>query len=343
MSNKEDEIIYKKKVNLTDRHNRKHNYLRISLTDRCNFRCMYCMPDEKIKFTPQESQMNAEELLTITKEFVEAGVQKIRLTGGEPLIRKDIQTILKGLSQMPVELAMTSNGLLLNDYFDLLKEVNLKVLNVSLDTLKPEKFYQMTKRNEFDKVWHNILLAIEKGFKVKLNTVLIKDFNDDEILDLAELSLHHNLQVRFIEFMPFDGNCWDFTKMITEKEILASVYYKYPKNTVKKLSLKKHATAKNYKLSGSKGSFGIISSVTNPFCDTCNRLRLTSDGRMKNCLFSNDEADLLTLFRQGKSIKETVNLLVLKKYAIRAGMEKLSDFKTSNQHSLNRSMVRIGG
>ncbi len=301
------------------------------------------MPNEKIQFTPRENQMNAGELLAITQEFVKSGVQKVRLTGGEPLIRKDITTILKGLSALPIQLAMTTNGVLLGEYFDLLEEVNLKVINISLDSLNKEKFNQITKRDYFDQVWENIHAAIEKGFKVKLNTVLIKGFNDDEILDLVELSLKYKLQVRFIEFMPFDGNRWDFSKMVSEEEILRKVYQKYPEKTIEILPVKKHATARNFKLPNGLGNFGIISSVTNPFCDSCNRLRLTSDGKMKNCLFSNDEADLLTLFRQGKSIGEAVNLLIMKKYKVRAGMNELEDFKTSDQHGLNRSMVRIGG
>lgn len=301
------------------------------------------MPNEKIQFTPKENQMNAEELLAITQAFVEAGIQKVRLTGGEPLIRKDITTILKGLATLPIQLAVTTNGILLDEYFDLLEDVNLKVLNISLDSLNREKFHKITKRDVFDRVWKNIHLAIEKGFKVKLNTVLIKGFNDDEILDLVELSLKYKLQIRFIEFMPFDGNQWDFSKMVSEEEILHRVHQKYTKETIEILPLKKHATAKNFKLSGGLGSFGIISSVTHPFCDSCNRLRLTSDGKMKNCLFSNDEADLLTLFREGKAIEKAVSLLVMQKHQVRAGMNDLDHFKTSDQHGLNRSMVRIGG
>ncbi len=301
------------------------------------------MPDEKIKFTPRENQMNVEELLAIAGEFVKAGVHKIRLTGGEPLIRKDITEILAGLTKFPVQLAITTNGVLLDEYFDLLEKTQVQVINISLDSLNPKRFNHITKRNEFDRVWKNIQEAITRGFKVKLNTVLMKGVNDDEVLNLIELSIQHQLQVRFIEFMPFDGNRWDFSKMISEEDILNQVYQKYPKEQVQQLPNKKHATAKNFKLPNSQGSFGLISSLTNPFCDSCNRLRLTSDGKMKNCLFSNDEADLLTLFRAGKPIKQTVNLLVKKKHAVRAGMESIDDFKTSDQHGLNRSMVRIGG
>ncbi len=301
------------------------------------------MPDEKIKFTPRENQMNAEELLAIAGEFVKAGVHKIRLTGGEPLIRKDITEILTGLAKLPVQLAITTNGVLLDEYFDLLEKTQVQVINISLDSLNPKRFNHITKRNEFDRVWKNIQEAITRGFKVKLNTVLMKGVNDDEVLNLIELSIQHQLQVRFIEFMPFDGNRWDFSKMISEEEILNQVYQKYPKEQVQQLPNKKHATAKNFKLPDSQGSFGLISSVTSPFCDSCNRLRLTSDGKMKNCLFSNDEADLLTLFRAGEPIEQAVNLLVKKKHAVRAGMDSIDDFKTSDQHGLNRSMVRIGG
>ncbi len=301
------------------------------------------MPDEKIRFTPKSQQMNVSEILTITKQFVDAGVQKIRLTGGEPLIRRDVEAILRGLSKFSIKLAMTTNGILLDEYFDILEEVNLKDINISLDSLDKDKFKKITKRDYFDKVLSNIYAAIDRGFRIKLNTVLIKGFNDDEILELIELSLKSKVDVRFIEFMPFDGNNWDFSQMVSQEEILDKVYNKYNKESVEVIPSKKHQTANNFRLPNSIGSFGIISSVTNPFCDTCNRLRLTSDGKMKNCLFSNDEADLLTLVRANKSIKEAVNLLINKKNKVRAGMNNLDDFKTSNKHSINRSMVRIGG
>ena len=330
-------------MNLTDSFNRKHNYLRISLTDRCNLRCTYCMPQDKIKFSPRKNQMTANELIEITKQFIHAGVEKIRLTGGEPLIRKDFRVILEDLSKLPIQLAITTNGILLDQYFDDLKKARIQTLNISLDSLLPEKFKQITKYDYFEKVWNNIQIALEKRFEVKLNIVLIKGFNDDELIDFINLSLKYNLQIRFIEFMPFDRNTWDLSKTLSKEAILEKVNKFYGSENIEKLPVSKNATAHNFKIKGSKGSFGIISSVSSPFCDSCNRLRLTSDGKMKNCLFSNNEADLLTLFRTNKSIQETVNILVFNKKAVRAGMEKIEDFKKLSKKDLNRSMVRIGG
>lgn len=329
------------KLNLKDPHNRTHNYLRISLTDKCNLRCTYCMPHENMQFTPTAQQMNATELLAIARSFVEAGVNKIRLTGGEPLVRKDIGVILRGLAQFPVRLAMTTNAVMLHKHFDLLEETSCTHLNISLDTLDKKRFFEITRRNNFDLVLANILEAKKRGFDIKVNTVLIKGMNDDEVLSLLKFFAEQEIPLRFIEFMPFKDNKWDMTKMVSEEEILEQVYHEF--GETKALPVADHATAREYKLPGAKVSFGIISSVTNPFCDSCNRLRLTSDGKLKNCLFSNDEADLLQLFRAGKAITPAVNLLVAQKHAVRAGMVSAELFENKDTHQQNRSMVRIGG
>lgn len=331
------------KMNLTDTHNRTHNYLRISLTDKCNLRCTYCMPVENMQFSPSAKLMNATELLDITNSFVKAGVNKIRLTGGEPLIRKDINVILRGLAKLPVSLAMTTNAVMLHKHFDLLEETGCTKLNISLDTLDKKRFFEITRRDNFDLVLENILEAKKRGFDIKVNTVLIKGTNDDEVLSLLKFFAEKEIPLRFIEFMPFKDNKWDKSKMVSDKEILDLVYHEYGESEIEELPVADNATAREYILPGAKVSFGVISSVTNPFCNSCNRLRLTADGKLKNCLFSNNEADLLQLHRAGEDITPAVNLIVSKKAAVRAGMVSSELFENKETHQQNRSMVRIGG
>lgn len=328
---------------LTDQFKRKHTYLRISLTERCNLRCTYCMPAEGVPLSPKTHIMNYDEIYAIAKTFVENGVTKIRLTGGEPLIRKDIHVILGKLASLPVELAITTNGITLDRHIDVLKENNIKNINVSLDTLSEGKFKEITRRNQFEKVYNNILLLIEKGFNVKINAVLIKGFNDDEIIDFINLTKDFPISFRFIEFMPFDGNKWDKNKMVSYKEIMDYVHDAFNNTEIIRLTDAKNDTTKNYKIEGYQGSFGIISSVTNPFCDSCNRLRLTANGKIKNCLFSPTESDLLTTLREGNSIEPVIEKAVKAKFKIRGGMDTLEKLQEPKLHNKNRSMITIGG
>jgi len=328
---------------LTDTFKRKHTYLRISLTERCNLRCTYCMPAEGVPLSPKSHIMTFEEIFTIAKTFVAHGVSKIRLTGGEPFVRKDISVILKKLASLPIELAITTNGITIDRYINVLKENNILNINVSLDTLSETKFKEITRRNQFEKVYKNILLLIENGFNVKINAVLIKGFNDDEIIDFINLTKDFPISFRFIEFMPFDGNKWDLKKMVSYAEVLERVNNHFPIENVERIKDAENDTSKNYRIKGYKGSFAIISSVTNPFCDSCNRLRLTADGKLKNCLFSASESDLLTAFREGKSIEPIIQKAVLGKFKIRGGMDTLEKLKEPDLHSKNRSMITIGG
>jgi cyclic pyranopterin phosphate synthase len=301
------------------------------------------MPAEGVPLSPKSHIMNYDEVYTIAKTFVEHGVTKIRLTGGEPLIRKDISVILGKLASLPVELAITTNGITIDRYIDVLKENNINNINVSLDTLSETKFKEITRRNQFEKVYKNILLLIENGFNVKINAVLIKGFNDDEIIDFINLTKDFSISFRFIEFMPFDGNKWDLKKMVSYAEVLERVNNHFPIENVERIKDAENDTSKNYRIKGYKGSFAIISSVTNPFCDSCNRLRLTADGKLKNCLFSASESDLLTAFREGKSIEPIIEKAVLGKFKIRGGMDTLEKLKRPDLHSKNRSMITIGG
>jgi cyclic pyranopterin phosphate synthase len=301
------------------------------------------MPAEGVPLSPKSHIMTFEEIFTIAKTFVAHGVSKIRLTGGEPFVRKDISVILKKLASLPIELAITTNGITIDRYINVLKENNILNINVSLDTLSETKFKEITRRNQFEKVYKNILLLIENGFNVKINAVLIKGFNDDEIIDFINLTKDFPISFRFIEFMPFDGNKWDLKKMVSYAEVLERVNNHFPIENVERIKDAENDTSKNYRIKGYKGSFAIISSVTNPFCDSCNRLRLTADGKLKNCLFSASESDLLTAFREGKSIEPIIQKAVLGKFKIRGGMDTLEKLKEPDLHSKNRSMITIGG
>ena len=328
---------------LTDTFGRAHTYLRISLIERCNLRCTYCMPEEGVLLSPKSSLMSYEEIYTIAKTFVDNGVTKIRLTGGEPLIRKDIPVILEKLASLPVELSITTNAVIVDKFIDTLKANGIQNINVSLDTLDKEKFKQITRRNDFEKVYNNILLLVKNGFNVKINTVLIKGFNDNEIIDLVQLTKELPITVRFIEFMPFDGNKWNMEKMISYKEIMKKLNAFYSEELIERIEDVPNDTSKNYKITGYKGTFAVISSVTNPFCDSCNRLRLTANGQLKNCLFSSTESDLLSTLRAGNSIQPIIQKAVQAKFKIRGGMDTLKKLQQPKLHSQNRSMITIGG
>ena len=327
---------------LTDSFNRKHTYLRISLTEKCNLRCDYCMPEEGIELAPRASLMTANEIYEIAKLFVENGVTKIRLTGGEPLVRKDFKEIITQLAKLPVEIAITTNGILLDKYLPLFVKLNILNITVSIDSLHAKKFNFITKRNYFERVWENIQLLKQKVGVLKLNIVLMKGVNDNEIVDFIKLTKKEAYKIRFIEFMPFDGNKWNTDKLVSESEILNIVTSNF-KEPLQRITDQPNDTSKNYKLSGFKGSFATISSVTNPFCDTCNRIRLTADGKLKNCLFSNNETNLLTAYRNNESIEDLIYTAIHKKKRIRAGMDTLQKLENPNLHTNNRSMIAIGG
>jgi len=328
---------------LKDSFGRNHNYLRISLTEKCNLRCTYCMPAEGVPLSPSPALMTSDEIYEIAKVFVANGVDKIRLTGGEPLVRKDFTTIIEKLSTLDVSIAMTTNAVNIDRYISELKKSKVSIINVSLDTLIADRFQEMTLKPNFEKVIKNLYLLIDEGFQIKLNVVLLKGTNDSEILDFIELTKELPISIRFIEFMPFDGNRWDRSKAVSLEEINQLVNESYPKDSVLKIEDAPNDTAKNYKIKGFKGSFAIISTVTNPFCDSCNRLRLTANGKLRNCLFSEKESDLLTAHRNGESIEPIIQKAVLAKAAVRAGLDTNEKFADPNHHSKNRSMITIGG
>lgn len=331
------------KTILTDDFGRKHNYLRISLLEKCNLRCTYCMPADGIALSPKASLMTADEIFSIAQTFVENGVDKIRLTGGEPLLRKDFPDIISKLASLEVLLSITTNGILIDRHIDVLKQFKIKKINLSLDTLVASKFHSITLRNQFEKVIDNLHLLLNNDFQVKLNVVLMKGFNENEIVDFVKLTQFLPISIRFIEFMPFAGNEWDRSKMVSQNEILSQIENVFSSAEIEKLEDEKNFTARTYTIKGFLGDFGIISSITNPFCDGCNRIRLTANGKIKNCLFSNAETDLLTPFRNGESITNLISESIKSKKKVRAGMVTIEEIDDPKLHFDNRSMIAIGG
>lgn len=325
---------------IVDRFNRVHDYLRISLTDNCNLRCFYCMPEENYVFTPASQIMQLSEIETLAKLFVAEGVNKIRLTGGEPLVRKDAADIILALSKLPVQLTITTNGTRLHEFVDVLQQAHVRSLNISLDTFHADKFQLVTRRNQFDTVMKNIQLLLHKNFHVKINVVVMNGLNDNEINDFIEWTKDTPVHVRFIEFMPFSGNRWTSNKLFTMQQMLDVIGEKY---SFIPLNNEKHDTAKKYMIPGHAGTFAIISTMSANFCGDCNRMRLTADGKMKNCLFSKEETDLLTALRDGKEIVPLIHQSIGRK-AKELGGQFTPDFEQVHPEDIqNRSMITIGG
>ncbi len=325
---------------LKDQFHRIHDYLRISLTDGCNFRCTYCMPEENSPCLPNALLMQPDEIVEIAEKFVELGVNKIRLTGGEPLVRREFPQIVDRLCRLPIHLTLTSNGLLVDKYLEVFKRSGISNLNISLDALNPKVFFQLTKRDKFHKVWQNILLLLENQFVVKLNVVALSGVVEDELFKFIEITKHLPLHVRFIEFMPFLGNKWDREKVITASTMLEKVSREYE---VIKLKDEPNATAKKYKVPGYAGTFAFITTMSDHFCNTCNRMRLTADGRMKNCLFGKEEVDLLSALRNGREIEPLIRYSVMNKHEALGGQMKNVYLSGKTEALKNRSMNKIGG
>jgi cyclic pyranopterin phosphate synthase len=297
------------------------------------------MPDEDYEFTTASKLMQADEIVAIAKIFVSQGVNKIRLTGGEPLVRKDAAKIISELSDLPVTLALTTNAVRLHHFTELLQKKNIH-LNISLDTLQRDKFLLITKRNEFDQVKNNIEAFVKLNFKIKVNVVVMKGLNENEINDFIAWTKDTPLQIRFIEFMPFAGNRWTSNKVFTLDQILETIKTKFEIIPLKNAG---NDTAKNFKVKDFAGSFAVISTMSQPFCSTCNRMRLTADGKMKNCLFSKDETDLLSAYRNGEDIIPLINQSIQNKYWSLGGQVH-TDFKHLQADDIkNRSMITIGG
>ncbi|XP_012970538.1 molybdenum cofactor biosynthesis protein 1 isoform X2 [Mesocricetus auratus] len=295
---------------LTDSFGRQHSYLRISLTEKCNLRCRYCMPEEGVSLTPKADLLTAEEILTLARLFVKEGVDKIRLTGGEPLIRPDVVDIVAQLHRLEGlrTIGVTTNGINLARLLPQLQQAGLNAVNISLDTLVPAKFEFIVRRKGFHKVMEGVHKAIELGYKpVKVNCVVMRGLNEDELLDFVALTEALPLDVRFIEYMPFDGNRWNFRKMVSYKEMLDTIRQRWP--GLEKLPEEDSSTAKAFRIPGFQGQISFITSMSEHFCGTCNRLRITADGNLKVCLFGNAEVSLRDHLRAGASEEELLRII----------------------------------
>jgi cyclic pyranopterin phosphate synthase len=323
---------------LTDLFDRTISYLRVSLTDQCNLRCVYCTPAPLSKLNHGEL-LTYEELLRVIGICVELGIKKVRLTGGEPLVRKNIGSFIEGLSRISglEDIRLTTNGVYLEKYGDLLYGAGVRKLNISLDTLRPERFKEITGADCFDRVWAGINMACDKGFSpVKINMVAMRGINDDELVDFARLSLERNLQVRYIEFMPIGNSAvWGKEKYIPSAEIMDKLKILGELEPVAQRHM--DGPAKVYKIPGSKGSIGFISPLSHKFCEKCNRLRLTSEGKLRSCLLSDKESDLKELLRRGGSDQQIADLVV---EAIHA---KPQGHKVVEGENCHGRMSRIGG
>jgi len=298
------------------------------------------MPEETYQFTAPNKLMQANEIEAIARLFVQEGVRKIRLTGGEPLVRKDFATILERLAKLNIELTMTTNGTRLHEFVEVIKNAGIQSLNISLDTMQKDRYILMTKRDKQEQVMRNIQLMLDYGIKVKINVVAMKGVNDEEIIDFVKWTKDTPIHVRFIEFMPFDQNKWNSDKVITLNEILEKISNQF---LIEPIQRNPHDTAKQFKVPGHKGTFAVISTMSAPFCGDCNRIRLTADGKMKNCLFSESETDILGAFRNGENIIPYMHQNIRDKKQALGGqfttdMEKI---ETAALH--NRTMISIGG
>ncbi|EOO02755.1 putative molybdenum cofactor biosynthesis protein 1 b protein [Phaeoacremonium minimum UCRPA7] len=290
---------------LTDTFNRQHDYLRISLTEKCNLRCVYCMPEEGVPLSPPKELLTTPEIVLLSSVFVSQGVTKIRLTGGEPTVRRDILPLMQQIGALRShglrELCITTNGISLHRKLEGMVEAGLTGVNLSLDTLDPWQFQIMTRRKGFDAVQKSInrIFDLNKagaGIKFKINNVVMRGINDREIIDFVEMTREKNVEVRFIEYMPFDGNKWNQGKMFTYQEMLDRIREKYP--TLEKVRDHKNDTSKTWHIPGFAGRVGFVTSMTHNFCGTCNRLRITNDGNLKVCLFGNAEVSLRDILRK---------------------------------------------
>ena len=283
---------------LIDTYGRVHRNLRVSLTDRCSLRCTYCMPHDFAAWLPSEDLLTTDELLTVIEVAVAQGIDEVRLTGGEPLLRPDIVEIVERIASLDnaPRLTLTTNGIRLPDLAEKLAKAGLNRINVSLDTLSRERFKKLTYRDRFDDVILGLKAANAAGlFPIKVNTVLLKEINDDEAPALLEWALANEYSLRFIEQMPLDaGGIWDRATLITADEIFASLSTQYQLTPVDNRG---SSPAEEFYINGTKATVGIIGSVTRPFCGACDRLRLTSDGQLRSCLFSNVETDLRSTLR----------------------------------------------
>jgi cyclic pyranopterin phosphate synthase len=327
---------------LKDSAGRTIDDLRISLTDRCNFRCVYCMPAEGLPWLPKREILRYEEILRLARIFVALGVRTIRLTGGEPLIRQDVDVLVRGLAALhpDLDLSMTTNGFFLAEKVGRLREAGLRRINVSLDSLRPDRFERMVRRDGplLSRILDGIRLARAVGLSpIKINCVVMRGVNDDELVDFARLGREEDYQIRYIEYMPLDAQgAWEMERVVPGAEILARIQAAYP---LLLTNGKGSEPATVYAFADGRGSIGVIASETQPFCEYCNRVRITADGQLRTCLFSLTEHNLKALLRAGATDEALADFILA------------AVWKREPGHKINqpdfikpaRSMSAIGG
>jgi cyclic pyranopterin phosphate synthase len=297
---------------LVDRLGRVHTSLRIAVTDRCNIRCFYCMPDENVRFKPRRELLTFEEIARVVRVMIGLGVRKLRITGGEPLVRANLDVLVRILADLPgvEDLALTTNGMLLADQARSLQRAGLKRLNISLDTLREETFERISRRRGLDQVLRGIEAARQAGFqRIRLNAVAVRGITEDEIVPLVDFARHEDLELRFIEFMPLDAeNQWQRDQVLSADDIREAL-----EKTFGPLEpLSRHdpsQPARDYRFVDGRGRIGFIAPVTAPFCHECNRLRLTAEGQLRNCLFSTTEWDARQVLRGARTDDELAQLI----------------------------------
>lgn len=352
---------------LLDSFGRDHTYLRISLTERCSFRCTYCMPAEGVPLTPSDRLMTAKDVKRLASTFVSMGVKKIRLTGGEPTLRSDLVDIVKHLDSLkPLGLesiGLTTNGLVLDRVLEPLVDAGLTHLNVSIDSLKPDKFARISRMTE--KTLPRVLRGVDRALqirsrqqrqrvtplKVKLNVVVMKGMNEDEVVDFVDYTKNKDLDVRFIEYMPFNSNSWSTSLLVPASDLLTSIQRANAAGSIQRDVDERNDTTRHYSISGHQGRFGFISSMTDHFCGSCNRIRVLADGNLKVCLFGNREVSLREALRvEGgeQQLKTLISQALGRKHFKHAGMKDPKEIWLSAEgkhgsDGVGREMSRIGG
>jgi len=297
---------------LRDSYNRIINYLRISITDRCNLRCRYCMPEQGVQLIDHKELLTYEEIVRVIEVFARQGISKVRLTGGEPLVRRGVVDLIERIARTEGvrDLSLTTNGVLLRDYVEALSIAGLRRINISLDTLRPDRFAHITRRDIFHDVWEGVERSLRCGLSpVKINVVVIKGFNDDEVTEFARLSLRYPIHVRFIEFMPVGNqDTWSDDQVIPNSQVMEEI-----EGMAELVPIQpgddNHGPAKRYRLRGGRGEVGFIAPISTHFCSQCNRLRLTPDGKIRTCLFSDEEIDLKATLRESGDEMKLIGIL----------------------------------
>lgn len=336
-------VLRMQESKLFDNHGRPINYLRLAVTDRCNLRCFYCMPEEGIKYLPKKELLTFEEIERLITLLASMGISKIRLTGGEPFVRNDLMSLIRKISEVEgiTNIHLTTNGILTGPHIDELKSLGIASVNLSLDTLDRERFKLITRRDEFVKTWETFEQLISHGISVKINTVVMDGKNIDDIIPLVELTKKYPVSVRFIEEMPFNGEGNHYPTLTwTYKKILDHIRAEYP--TIERETDPLHSTSYNYKVPDHLGSIGVIAAFSRTFCGTCNRIRVTAQGTLKTCLYDEGVLNIRNLMRDGHSDVE-IKAELLKVFSERPKDGFEAEAKRMKGSPVKESMSTIGG